>query len=94
MPYELHYGSLRESERAAIYVLRVDADLLDNGEVEDLAQRMRERMLHLGKSVSDVVVLHGTSRETFRLFGLPYSVSKVRAALFNASISWTPISLT
>lgn len=93
MSYELYYGSLKESDRTAIYVLRVEADLVDDGEAEDLAQRMRERMLHLGRSVSDVVVLHGTTRETFRLFGMPFTVSKVRAALFNGSISWKPISL-
>ena len=91
--HELKYGSVREGNRSAIYVLRVESDLLDHGEIEDLAQRMRERMFHLGRSVSDVVVVHGSTRETFRLHGLPYSVSKVRAALFNAAISWSPISI-
>ena len=93
MTYKLQYASVRETGRSAIYVLSVEADLLEAFEVEYLAERMRERMLHLGRSVSDIVVLHGSSRETFRLSGLPYSVSKVRAALFNASISWSPISL-
>ena len=33
--------------------------------------------------------MQGTSRETPRLSGSPYSMSLVRTALFNAAVSWT-----
>ena len=42
---------------------------------------------------ADVVVVQGGSKETLRLFGDPHSVTRVRAAMFNASVSWTPIEL-
>jgi hypothetical protein len=39
------------------------------------------------------VVVQGDTRETFRLFGIPYSVGRVRSAMFNAAVNWTPIDL-
>jgi hypothetical protein len=62
-------------------------------EIEDLAERMRERLQSRGELTAEVVVVQGHSKETFRLFGSPYSVGRVRAALFNAAVNWAPISL-
>ena len=54
---------------------------------------MREKLESCGEMAADVVVVQGKTKHTFRLFGNTYSVSRVRAALFNAAVSWTPISL-
>jgi hypothetical protein len=43
--------------------------------------------------MAEVVTMQGTSRETLRLSGSPYSMSLVRTALFNAAVSWTAINL-
>jgi len=94
MSYDLFYGTVRESRRNAIYVVRVHGTILTLEEVDDITARMRERLQNRGELASDVVVLQGHNKMTFRLFGNPYSVSRVRAALFNAAVSWTPIELT
>jgi len=93
MSHRLSYGTVRESPRQAIYVVRVHGELLLPHEIDDIAARMRERLHSRGESSADVVVVQGDSRETFRLFGLPYSVGRVRAAMFNAAVNWTPIDL-
>ena len=54
---------------------------------------MREKMLARGESAADVVVVQGEAKETLRLYGAPYAVTRVRAAMFNAAISWPPIEL-
>ena len=54
---------------------------------------MREKMLERGESAADVVVVEGEAKETLRLHGAPHAVARVRAAMFNAAISWTPIEL-
>jgi hypothetical protein len=45
------------------------------------------------KSSADVVLVQGGAKQTLRLFGTPYSVNRVRAAMFSAAIRWTPIEL-
>ena len=87
------YGTVRETRRTAIYAIRVQGDVLDPIETGDIAERMREKMLARGESVTDVVVVTGGSKETLRLYGAPYAVTRVRTAMFNAAISWQPIEL-
>ena len=93
MTYGLSYGTVRESQRRAIHVLRVDDGALTLLEIEDLAERMRERLQSRGELTAEVVIVQGRSRETFRLFGAPYAVTRVRAAMFNAAVSWAPFVL-
>jgi hypothetical protein len=93
LPLRLSYGTVRESRRQMIYVVRVNDTLLELEEVDDVASRMRERLAHRGEPSADVVVVHGSGKETLRLFGTPYSVNRVRAAMFSAAIHWTPIEL-
>jgi hypothetical protein len=93
MTYRLSYGTVRESQRRAIHVLRVEDEILTLLEIEDLAERMRERLGHRGELTAEVVIVQGRSRETFRLFGAPYAVTRVRAAMFNAAVSWAPFAL-
>jgi hypothetical protein len=54
---------------------------------------MRDKIESRGEFVADVVVVQGNTKETLRLFGMPHSVNRVRAAMFNAAIRWTTIQL-
>ena len=87
------YGTVRDSQRTVIYVIRVKDDVLDPIEADAIAERMRETIQSRGDLAADVVVVAGDSKETLRLYGIPYSVARVRAAMFNAAISWRPIEL-
>ena len=92
-PLRLCYGTVRESQRQVIYALCVHDAILDLPEIDDLASRMRERLAHRGEPSAEIVVVQGDSKETLRLFGSPYSVNRVRTAMFSAAIRWTPIEL-
>jgi hypothetical protein len=93
MSHHLIYGTVRESQRRVIHVVRVQGEILDLVEIEDIAERMRERLASRGEVVAEVVMVQGSGKDTLRLIGDPYSVSRVRAAMFNAAISWAPIDL-
>ena len=89
----LSYATVRETPRQVIYAVRVHNEILDLPEIDQIAASMRERLAHRGELNADVVVVQGQGKETLRLFGTPYSVSRVRAAMFNAAVSWTPLDL-
>ena len=94
MTWKLLYAAVREHPRKVIHVVRVADALLEADEVDDLAERMRQRALaKYGEQAADIVVVQGDSKETLRLFGEPYSVSRVRAAMFNAAIGWQDLAL-
>ena len=93
MSYRLSYGTVRETPRRAIHVVRVHDEILELSELDEIAERLRERLQNRGELTADVVVVQGSSKETLRLVGIPYSVSRVRAAMFNAALSWSPIEL-
>jgi hypothetical protein len=93
MSLRLTYGTVRESQRRAIYVVRVHDELLDPPEIDDLSARMRDRLAWRGEPIAEVVIVHGDSKETLRLFGDAHAVSLARAAMFNAQIAWSPIKL-
>jgi translation initiation factor 1 (eIF-1/SUI1) len=93
MSYRLTVATVRESRRAAIYVVRIDGTDVDEHDVGEVAERMREKLESRGEIAADVVVVQGGGKETLRLHGSSYSVSKVRAAMFNAAIAWQPIDL-
>jgi hypothetical protein len=94
MPYRLSYGTVQESRRQATYVVRVQDAILPLAEIEDIAARMRARLDARGEISAEVVVAQGHSKETLRLFGEPYSVSLVRAAMFSAAVDWRPLDLS
>jgi len=72
-----------------IHVVRVLDELLDLQEINEVASKMREQMLAKYRvQYADIVVVQGSSKETLRLFGDTYSTSRVRAAMFNAALSW------
>ncbi|HEY1309544.1 MAG TPA: hypothetical protein VGF02_01245 [Pseudolabrys sp.] len=87
------FGTVRESPRQAIYAVRVHDAILDLPEIDAIAEQMREKLHLRGEIAADVVVVQGDSKETLRLHGTPHSVGRVRAAMFNAAISWRPIEL-
>ena len=93
MAVQLTHGTVRESRRRAIHVLRVKGEILDLMEIEEIAGHMRARLAHRGEPTAEVVVVQGDTKETLRLYGDSYSVSHVRAALFNAAITFVPIVL-
>jgi translation initiation factor 1 (eIF-1/SUI1) len=93
MSYRLTVATVRESRRSAIYVVRIDGTDVDEHDVTEVAERMREKLESRGEIAADVVVVQGGGKETLRLHGSSYSVSKVRAAMFNAAIAWQPIDL-
>jgi hypothetical protein len=78
MPSRRSYATVRETPRQVIYAVRVHDRILDLPEVDDIAARMRERLAHRGELNADVVVVQGQGKDTLRLFGTPYSVSRVR----------------
>jgi hypothetical protein len=94
MAYKLAHGMVIEHPRKAIHVVRIIGETLETWEIDALAEQMRRRLLsRTGEQAADVVVVQGDTRETLRIFGDPYSVSRVRTAMFNAGLTWSPIRL-
>ncbi len=93
MAHRLTDGTVRETQRRVIHVLRIQGATLEPMVVHDLAERMRERLASRGEVTADVVVIQGDTKETLALFGEPYPVSRVRAALFNAAVRFAPFDL-
>ena len=89
----LTYGRLRDSSRTSIYAIRIRGALIQPHEADAIAERVRERLAQRGELGTDIVVIQGDTKNTLRLFGTPYSVNRVRAAMFNAAIRWTPLDL-
>ena len=87
------YGAVRATQRSAVFALRVVDDLIDAQEAADLAEAMREWVHRRGLSATDVVIVHGDSKDSLALFGDPHSVRLVREAMFNAAIRWAPLQL-
>jgi hypothetical protein len=87
------YGTVRDTRRSAICVIRVKDDAIDPIEAGEIAELMRDKMPARGESAADVVVVESEVKETLRLHGAPHAVARVRAAMFNAAISWTLIAL-
>ena len=94
MAYRLVYGAVREHPRKVIHVVRVVGALLEADDIDQLGAHMRQHALDRhGEPDAAVVVVQGEAKETLRLFGNSYSVTRVRAAMFNAAISWSAIEL-
>jgi len=89
----LTYGRLRDSSQTSIYAIRIRGALIQPHEADDIAERMRERLGQRGELGADIVVIQGNAQNTLRLFGTPYSVNRVRTAMFNAAIRWMPLDL-
>jgi len=94
MNYRLAYAAVREHPRKVIHVVRVLDELIEPEAIDEIAARMRERVLmKQGEPEAAVVVVQGDSKDTLRLYGEPYAVTRVRAAMFNAAIRWQDFAL-
>jgi len=94
MSRELLYATVVTGPRQVIHVVRVVDEILDPAEIDGIAEMTRARMLSRhGEQMPNVVVVQGSGKETLRLFGDPHAVTRVRAALFNAALSWAPFTL-
>jgi hypothetical protein len=94
MTVKLVYGAVRENPRKVIHVVRVLDRLLDDRLLDEIAEHVRERTLtKYGEQDAAVVVVQGNTKETLRLFGEPYAVTRVRAAMFNAALKWREFEL-
>jgi hypothetical protein len=55
---------------------------------------MREYALSKhGEQAPTVVIVQGDSKETLRLFGEAFAVTRVRTAMFNAALRWRNFAL-
>jgi len=94
MNYRLAHAAVREHPRKVIHVVRVLDELIEPEAIDEIAARMRERVLmKQGEPEAAVVVVQGDSKDTLRLYGEPYAVTRVRAAMFNAAIRWQDFAL-
>jgi hypothetical protein len=94
MTYRLVYAAVREHPRKVIHVVRVIGALLEADDIDQIGARMRQHAHDRhGEPDAAVVVVQGETKETLRLFGDSYSVARVRAAMFNAAISWREFDL-
>ena len=94
MTFKLVHGTVFDSPRRVIHVVRVVDEILDFAEIDDIAEKVRNYALSRhGEQAANVVVVQGSSKETLRLFGDPRAKALVRAALFNAAVSWSPVTL-
>ncbi len=94
MAYKLAYAIVREHPRKVIHVVRVLDDLIEDCELGEIADEMRERTLaKQGEHGAAIVVVQGDSKDTLRLYGEPYAVRRVRTAMFNAAVRWRPFTL-
>jgi hypothetical protein len=94
MSYKLIHGTILDGPRQLIHVVRVVDEILDLAEIDDIAEKMRNHVLSRhGEQVANVVIVQGSSKETLRLFGDSRATTLVRASLFNAAVSWSPLSL-
>jgi hypothetical protein len=92
--HKLAYGTVREGLRRTIHVVRVLNDILKYHELAEIAEKMCERALSkYGEQAPVVVVIQGGCKETLRLFGERVAVSRVRTAMFNTVLTFTPIEL-
>jgi len=94
MSYRLSYATVREQPRKVIHVVRVLDELLEDWELGDLADEIRDRVLaKQGELDAAIVMVQGDSKETLRLHGEPFAVNRVRTAMFNAAVRWRPFVL-
>lgn len=94
MTHKLVHASVVDGARKVIHAVRILDEILDYHEIDDIAEKMRARALSkYGEQAATIVVIQGDTKETLRLFGEPYAVTRVRTAMFNAAVSWSPINL-
>jgi hypothetical protein len=67
--------------------VRVLDEILDYPEIDHVTEQMRIHVTSRhGEQTPNIVIVQGGSKETLRLFGETYAVTRVRAALFHAAV--------
>jgi hypothetical protein len=94
MTLKLLHGTVRDRPRHAIHVVLVVDTFLEFPKVDEIAETMRAHILSKsGEQDPNIVIVHGNSSETLRLVGETHAVTRVRTAMFNAAVAFTPIDL-
>jgi hypothetical protein len=94
MTLKLLHGTVRVGPRQVIHVVRVVDKILEFPEVDDVMEKMRAHVLSKsGEQDPNIVIVHGDCRETLRLVGEAHAVTRVRAALFNVAVTFSPLRL-
>jgi hypothetical protein len=94
MSRKFMYATVANGPRQVIHVVRVVDDILNYPEIDGIAEAMRARMLsRYGEQMPNVVVVQGAGKETLCLFGDSQAVTRVRTAMFNAAVRWSPLQL-
>lgn len=94
MALKLLHGTVRDGPRQVIHVILVVDKILEFAEVDDAMEKMRAHILSkCGEQDPNIVIVHGDRRETFRLVGETHAVTRVRAALFNVAVTFSPLRL-
>ena len=91
--YQLEHATVRDTQRSPIHAVRIVDALLNPHELDELSEQLRHKLSARGEPLANIVIVQGYSKETLRLHGDSYSVSRVRTAMFNAEISWGSFSL-
>jgi hypothetical protein len=94
MTLKLLHGTVRDGPRQVIHVVRVVDKILEFPEVDDVMEKMRAHVLSKsGEQDPNIVIVYGDRRETLRLVGETHAVTRVRAALFNVAVTFSPLRL-
>ncbi|HYP11725.1 MAG TPA: hypothetical protein VEQ86_09640 [Xanthobacteraceae bacterium] len=94
MTRQLAYGTVRDHPRKVIHIVRVLDEILDYLEIDHVTEQMRIHVIsRYGEQTPNIVLVQGDSKEDLRLFGESHAVARVRAALFNAAVGWSPLQL-
>jgi len=94
MTLKLLRGTVRDGPRQVIHVVRIVDNILEFPEVDDIAEKMRAHILSKsGEQNPNIVIVHGNSGGTLRLVGETHAVNRVRTALFNVAVTFSPLKL-
>jgi hypothetical protein len=94
MTIKLLYGTVLDRPRQVIHVVRVVDEILEFPEIDDITGKMRALILSkYGEQDPNIVIVQGNTKETLRLFGESHGVTRVRAALFNVAVTFSPLKL-
>jgi hypothetical protein len=70
--------------------VRVLDEILDYLEIDHVTEQMRIHVIsRYGEQTPNIVLVQGDSKEDLR----SHAVARVRAALFNAAVGWSPLQL-
>jgi hypothetical protein len=94
MTLKLLHGTVRDGPRQVIHVVLVVDKILEFPEVDNVVENVRAHILSKsGEQDPNIVIVHGDRRETLHLVGETHAVTRVRAALFNVAVTFSPLKL-